>query len=824
MTKSILTMALTILLAYGMVAAESSDPAVQKIESEMLQVRPLPMEDVRLLGGPLKNAQDLDMKTLLALKPDRMMAGYRIRAGLEPKAEGYGGWDSVEGKQLTGHIAGHWLSGASLMYAATGDKELKERVDYVIKEMKAVQDKRGNGYLGALANRDGMDGAKIFEEQVAKGDIRSSGFDLNGMWSPWYTLHKTYGGLRDAYRFTGNKTALELEIKFAEWAESVLSELSDQQVQRMLNTEFGGMNEIFADLYADTGDERWLNLSYKFEHKSFIEPLMRHVDNLAGKHGNTQIPKLIGSIDRFAYTGQAADAMAAGFFWDRVAAHHTFATGGNGKNEYFFQPDALGENVDGRTCETCNVYNMLKLTRRIFATNPSAHYADYQEQALFNHILASLDPTDGWACYMVPVGRGVRHEYERNMTDGGFTCCTGSSLESHALHSDGIYYESDDTLYVNIYAPSAATWKSHGVDLKVASDFPEGESVKIEVTPKTNGKFTLALRRPYWAGEGFSLKVNGQQVDEELLADPSVRGVGRNARRGGRANEQPQQRNSYYIHLDRNWKKGDTVEMMLPKSLRLLPTPDNANRVAIAWGPLVLAGDLGDGRRIDPDRIPVFVPDGKPVAEWLKPVEGKPGNFKTADGVGQPEAIEMMPFYRLHRRLYGIYWDVFSASDWAERSAEFAAEEQRQLRLEQATVGFAQPGEMQPERNFNFQSDENTSPIRVDERPGRRSSGWFSFDMPVDPEHPMTLIVTYYSSERSRTARQFKILADAELIADETIENSQPRRFFDVEYKIKPELVKDKEKVTIRFEAEEDANIASVFGLRMVRADMMESP
>lgn len=223
---------------------------------------------------------------------DRLMAGYRLRAGLEPKAKGYGGWDSVEGKQLTGHIGGHYLSAVSLMYAATGDPRFKERADYLVKELKEVQDRRGNGYLGALADQQGTDGAAIFE-RVSNGDIRSGGFDLNGLWSPWYTLHKTYAGLRDAYRFTGNQTALELETKFAAWAEHIMAKLSDAQVQRMLNTEFGGMNEIFVDLYADTGDRRWLDLSRKFEHRAITEPLMRHQDRLGGQHGNTQVPKLI---------------------------------------------------------------------------------------------------------------------------------------------------------------------------------------------------------------------------------------------------------------------------------------------------------------------------------------------------------------------------------------------------------------------------------------------------------------------------------------------------------------------------------------------------
>ncbi len=347
--------------------------------------RPLPLSAVRVTGGPLKHAQDLNAAYLLKLEPDRMLAYFRKRAGLEPKAQPYGGWDG-DGKNLTGHIAGHYLSAVSLMWAATGDPRFKERADYIVNELKVVQDKHGDGYLGALAN-----GREKFAE-VAAGNIKSGGFDLNGLWSPWYVLHKVYAGLRDAYRYTGNKTALELEIKFAAWAEGIVSKLDDAQLQRMLNTEFGGMNEIFADLYADTGDKRWLNLSHKFEHRAVLDALKRKEDNLSGKHGNTQVPKLMGSLARYAYTGDESDGTAARFFWEQVVHHHSFATGGHGKDEYFGEPDKLSDRVDGRTAETCNVYNMLKMTRRLFALKPDIQFAEFHERALFNHILASIDP------------------------------------------------------------------------------------------------------------------------------------------------------------------------------------------------------------------------------------------------------------------------------------------------------------------------------------------------------------------------------------------------------------------------------------------------
>ena len=810
------------------ILAEGQDPVVRAFEEKILKARPLHLSKVRLLGGPLKQAQDVTAEYLLQLEPDRMLAGYRIRAGLEPKAEGYGGWDAVDSRQLTGHIAGHYLSAVSLMYAATGNEEFKRRADYIVKELKKVQDKRGNGYLGAIVNRDGIDGNELFV-RLSQGEIKSAGFDLNGLWSPWYTLHKTYGGLREAFRYTGNKLALELEIKFAEWAERILEPLNAGQIQRMLNTEFGGMNEIMVDLYADTGDKRWLDLSYKFEHRSFIEPLKRHQDILAGKHGNTQVPKLIGSADRYAYTGNVDDFLAASFFWDQVVQHHSYATGGHGHDEYFGEPGMLSERVDGRTAETCNVYNMLKLTRRLLAIRPDAHYADFYERALFNHILSSIDPEDGRTCYMVPVGRGVQHEYQGMFRS--FTCCVGSGMESHALHGDGIYYEAGDKLWVNLFAPSTAEWTSAGVNLEMNTDFPEGESVTITLTLQAPKELTLALRRPSWAGDGFSVKVNGDVVSEDII-NPyhDVPESGRPV--AGRVGvDSP----GTYIELIRTWKTGDTVELILPKTLRLEPTPDSSQVAAIMWGPLVLAVDLGPerergrGRDVnsEPLAIPVFVAAEKPVDQWVQSVPGEPGHFRITevgrDNLGADIKIEanLMPFFRLHRRAYAVYFDIFSEPGWEEKKDGYVAEQERQHALERATVAYVQPGEMQPERDFNYQGPEDARITQVMGRPGRRSRSWLSFDLPVEPSIPMALVVTYYTGERSvRTS--FDILVDDQKISHQEVTRSYPQRFIDVEYSIDTGLIKGKDKITVRFEAAEGSTVAAVFGIRVIRVDKNE--
>jgi DUF1680 family protein len=796
----------------------TDDRAAPTAPPDAGRARPLPLGDVRLTGGPLRRAQDLDARYLLDLEPDRMLAYYRQRAGLAPRAEPYGGWDGG-GRNLTGHVAGHYLSAVSLMWAATGDRRFKDRADYLVTELEAVQQAHGDGYLSAL------EGGRAAFGALARGEIRSASFDLNGEWSPWYTLHKTFAGLRDAYRYAGNRTALDVETRFAAWAEGVLAGLDEAQIQRMLNTEFGGMNEVLVDLYADTGDERWLALSYRFEHEAFLGPLRRHQDNLAGTHGNTQVPKLIGSADRFAAAGNAGDLMAASFFWDRVVQHHSFATGGHGKDEYFGPPDRLGERIDGRTAETCNVYNMLKLTRRLFALRPDAHYADFHERALFNHILGSMDPEDGRTCYMVPVGRGVQHEYQ-NM-QRSFTCCVGTGMESHALHGDGIYYEDGERLWVTLYAPSTASWAAAGVRLAMETAFPEGDSARLTFTLAAPRRFTLLLRRPYWCGDGFAVTVNGQPVDAAPLVPDPDRGSAR------RPYDHPYVA-STFVALARTWQSGDVVAVTLPRSLRLEPVPDNPRRAAILWGPLVLGGDLGpergrrgeEGEGLDPPPVvPVLVGAGRPVADWVRPLPGTPLRFRT-DGAGReptaddrPHDVDLVPFYRLHRRTYALYWDLFTPEEWEAQRRVYAAEAERRRRLDAATVAYLEPGEAVFEREFNYQGGPDATAARVEGRPGRRARSWFSYDVPVDPAHPHTLLVTYYSDDRRGTPSAFQILLDGRVLATERIGLTDPPRFYDVAYAVPPALVRGKERVTLRFEATEGSQVATVFGVRVIRGE-----
>jgi hypothetical protein len=776
------------------------------------------LSKVRVTGGPLKAAQDSTAKYLLSLDPDRMMAYYRERAGLPKKAEPYAGWDGG-GRNLTGHIAGHHLSAVSYMYLATGDERFKQRADYLVREMKEVQDKNGDGYLSALEK-----GREAWAA-VSKGDIRSAAFDLNGLWSPWYTLHKTFAGLRDAYRHTGNKTALDVETKFAAWAEGVLKPLSDVQVAKMLNTEHGGMNEVLSDLWVDTSDKRWLDLSYRFEHHEFTDALKRHQDVLPGKHGNCQIPKLIGSAARYAYTEDAGDLIAATFFWDRVTQHHSYSTGGHGLAEYFGPADQLSPRVDGRTCESCNEYNMLKLTRRLFSFRPDAFYSDYHERALFNHVLASIDTENYATSYMVPVGRGVQQEYQ-NMQQS-FTCCVGTGMESHALHGDGVYYESDDTVWVTLFVPSTAELALGNAKIAQESTFPDGDSAKFTLTLPKPKEFTLAIRRPSWAGDGFTVKVNGTPVEQASLASLRAGAAG-----GRPMNEDdhgvPQA--STFVSIKQTWKTGDTVELTIPKTVRLETTPDNKSVAAIMWGPLVLAGDLGPrreerrGAMASAPPVPVLVSAGRPVSEWVVPTGSRAGDFHAkavARVPSQAEAsdVPLAPFYRTQERTYSVYFDVLTQGEFDSRVAAMTAARERQRRIEAATVSFIQPGDATAEKEYTYQSEPaDRRAERTNGRSGRGGQGWFSFDLPVDPQEEMALFVTYFNEEGLPPAMgNFEIQVNGTRVG-RFAPNSSATGFYDAQYAIPAELTRGKARVTVKFAGVGPGRIAPVYGVRLIKA------
>jgi DUF1680 family protein len=756
-------------------AINAQSPIRDRVQREAEEFR---LEDVRLLAGPFQHAMLKDAEYLLRLDPDRLLSGFRKEAGLKPKAEAYGGWESMT---IAGHSLGHYLSACALMFAATGDARFRERVNYIIAELDECQRANGNGYVAAIPN-----GKKIFQE-VAAGDIRVKPFDLNGGWVPWYTLHKLFAGLLDAHRYLQSTKALGIAVKLADFSDVTLARLTDEQFQRMLGCEHGGMNEVLAELYARTGNEKYLQLSRRFHHKAVLEPLARQEDHLQGLHANTQIPKLIGLARRYELTLDAGDKTAAEFFWQSVVHHHSYVNGGNSDRERFGPPDKLSDHLSTDTSETCNTYNMLKLTRHLFEWQASADYADYYERALYNHILASQDPNDGMVCYYVPMKAGSKKLYSKPFDD--FWCCVGTGMENHAKYGEAIYFHNHDTLWVNLFIPSELNWREKGLSLRQETLYPEGDKVNFTVRARKPTNFSLRLRYPGWA-TGVSVAVNGRAQTVE--AKPGS-----------------------FIEIKRTWKTGDRVELTIPMSLRLEAMPDNPHRVAILYGPTVLAGELGpEDADASVSLIPALMTGDRQVTEWVKPAAGSV-TFRTASA-GRPNEFTLYPFYRMHHKRYAVYWDLLNDQQWVDREADYKKERERLRKLEALTIDFVQPGDAKLEGEHNLQGNL----MDAGENQGRkwrhaRVDGWLSFDMKILPDAPVSIVCSFWGSETG--PRTFGVYVDGIKVATQSLQNDKPGEFFDVTYALPQEVTRGKNKITIRFSGEPGNMAGGFYGVRIIR-------
>lgn len=766
---------LCLAVGFGAGVARAANPAADR-----LAVKCFDLSAVRLLDGPFKHAQEMDRKYLLMLEPDRLLAGFRREAGLTPKGQSYGGW---EANSIAGHTAGHYLSAVSQMYAATGDPEFKRRADYIVDEFAICQKAQGDGYFAAIPG-----GKTILIEQIARGDIRSKGFDLNGLWVPWYTIHKQFAGLLDAHHYCDNARALTVARGMADWIDHNFSGLTETQWQKMLQCEHGGMNEVLAALYARTGEDRYLKLARCFEDHSVLDPLAEGKDILPGRHANTSIPKVIGLARLYELTGNMHDRRAASFFWDRVVHHHSYIEGGNSEHEHFGEPDRLADRLGPETAETCNVYNMLKLTEHLYSWRPTGDLADYYERALYNHILTSQNPQNGMMLYFLPLTPEKSRGY--NTPFDSFWCCTGSGMENHARYGSFIYAHSDEALYINLYIPSELNGSQRDVKARIDTDLPRSDKVVVHVSAQQNPP-VVYLRVPYWVSAPPALLVNGKPF------------------------EAPESHDGYIAIDPTTLGRDATIELTLPMNLRVQAMPDDAHRVAVCYGPVVLAADLGPDTGTVPP-MPVVLGAGQPVDQWVHPVEDQPLHWRM-QAAGSDEALTLVPLNTLHDRFYSVYFDLVTPQQWAQKQAQIAAERARQRELAARTIDTFTPGQMQPERDHRFDGDKTANGTYRD-RTWRdaRDGGRFAFDMKVLPDAPVLLNVTYWGSDVG--GREFDILIDGTKIASQTLNNNKPGEFFDVVYPIPRELTDHKTSVRVIFQAHPGRIAGGIFGCATLRA------
>lgn len=738
-----------------------------------MQVYAFPLEQVRLLDGPFKHAMDLDAQYLLALDVDRLLHNFRINAGLPSHAEPLGGWEAPD-CELRGHFVGHYLSACALMYASTGDKRFKEKGDAVVAGLAECQAKLGNGYLSAYP--------ETFIDRVEKP---------SRVWAPYYTLHKIFAGLEDMYVYCDNRQALEMAKKFGDWAIARNGKLTDEQMQAMLNTEHGGMNETLANLYALTGEEKYLKVSLRFNHHRVLDPAEHEEDKLTGLHANTQIPKFIGHARQYELTGEPPLKTAALFFWNTVVKERSYVIGGHSNGEMFSPKEHLSQALGPNTTETCNTYNVLKLTRHLFCWDPKAEYADYYERALYNHILASQNPVTGMMCYYVPLRSGSRRNF--NGQNDSFWCCTGTGVENHGKYGDSIYFHNEQNLYVNLFIASEVNWKAKGLKLTQETRFPDDSSSKLTFTCERPVRLNVQIRHPFWAVKDFEIKVNGKTE-----ADTGTAGT--------------------FVSLARKWKTGDTVEISMPFGLRIEAFKDNPNRFAFMDGPLVLCAQV-DTRK----PFPAIVADEPQLLASLKPIAGKPGTFSGPSSVflipgdDNNRGVTLAPFYQAYNERYEVYWDRFTPAEWQVKQEEYKQELVRQKELEARTVDLVNAGEEQDERDHHF-TGRRTDTREFNDRNFRyaETNGWFAWELKVLPGQPQELSVTYGGGGRGGSALDV-FVDDAKLATERPSGMGRGPGPNTKSYPLSAELLQGKAKVTVKFQAPSDQRGASVASVRVLK-------
>ncbi|KAF4344223.1 hypothetical protein FBEOM_1817 [Fusarium beomiforme] len=577
------------------------------------------LTQVALTDSRWMDNQNRTLSYLLAVDPERLLYVFRKNHGVDTKgAQTNGGWDAPD-FPFRSHMQGHFLSAWSQCYASAGVKECGSRATYFVQELAKCQ--ANNAKVGF--NKGYLSGFP--ESDITKVEDRT----LNNGNVPYYAIHKTLAGLLDVYRRLGDQTAKDTMLSLASWVDTRTSKLSYNQMQNMLQTEFGGMNEVLADIAYYTKDAKWLKVAQRFDHAAIFDPLQQNSDKLSGLHANTQIPKWIGALREYKVGGDKKYLDIGRNAWNIVVNKHTYAIGGNSQAEHFRAPDAIAGYLTDDTCEACNTYNMLKLTRELWALNPTdSSYFDFYEKALMNHLLGQQDPSSahGHVTYFTPLKPGS-HRGVGPAWGGGtwstdynsFWCCQGTGIETNTKLMDSIYFHTSDTLYVNLFTPSKLNWSQKKVSITQTTDFPESDTSTLKISGDT-GEWTLAVRIPSWTSKA-SIKVNGQAANVDIQSGK-------------------------YASIKRQWKSGDTVTLQFPMSLHTVAANDDQTLGAIAFGPAILAGNYGSSTL-----------NGSPTID-LASIKRKSNTGLKFEATAGGKSVELGPFYDAQGFNYNVYWKL----------------------------------------------------------------------------------------------------------------------------------------------------------------------
>ena len=735
----------------------------------------VPLQDVRLKPSIFLDSVQVNRRYLLELEPDRLLHNFLEYAGLEPKGEAYGGWES---DTISGHTLGHYLSALALLHAQTGDAEAKRRIDHIVSELARAQAQDKDGYVGGFTRKNDegqIEGGKLVFEEVRRGRIDGSAFNLNGSWSPLYTEHKLFAGLLDAHALAGNRQALEVLVKVAGYFAGVFNALSLQQMQQLLDTEFGGLGESYIELGARTGDRRWIEVGKRLRHEAIVDPAIAGKDDLRNKHANTQVPKFIGEARRFEVAGDADSAAAARFFWETVTAHHSYVIGGNADREYFQKPGTVAAFLTEQTCEHCNSYNMLKLTRHLYQWTPQARYFDYYERTLHNHTMAAQHPGSGMFAYMMPVIAGGKREFSGR--SDSFWCCVGSGMEAHAQFGDSIYWQDAQSLYVNLYIPSTLDWKQRDFALDMDSGVPDDGKVRLQVTRAgAQAPKRLLLRIPAWSEGRFGLRLNGAAQTAKAVDG--------------------------YVTLERAWQAGDVIEIAFDMPLRLEHAAGDPDTVAVMRGPLALAADLGPVSEPYDQPDPALVADASPLSGFSTL---QPGRYRAT--TTRPEGLTFVPFYAQHDRRSALYFKRMDSGQWAKETARRKQVQVEQDALAARAVDMIRFGDEASEQAHKLVSENSFSDTyRRQTCRDARSKGFVEFEM-KGSDQPLALRLRFWGGDKGR----FDILVDGKLAAKVQVERSELIDFIDRDFKLPHALTRGGGTLKFRFEPEEGEKAGPLF-------------
>lgn len=613
-------------------AFDTADPASMAAgaarEKPVCRMQPFALNQVRLLESDFSHAATINLDYLRSLAVDRLAHSFRVQAGQRSTAQPLGGWEKPD-CELRGHFSGgHYLSAAALAWAAHGDTTMKARGDELVAILASCQ--RPNGYLSAFP--------ETFFDRLSAGEK---------VWAPFYTIHKIQAGMLDMYRLAGNKQALAVATGIGNWTVRWLNGFSDTEVAHILKTEYGGMNESMVELFAITGNTRYLDAAHRFDQASLFEPLAAHRDELKGLHSNTQIPKVIGAARRYELTGEPRYRRIAEFFWETVTQNRTYATGGSSNDEVWNTgPGDLKDQLGLYAAECCVAYNLLKLTRHIYAWNGDPRAFDYYERNLYNARLGTQD-AQGMKLYYYSLQPGGAKFY--NSPTDSFWCCTGSGAEEFARFNDAIYFRDGEALHVNLFIASELDWPELGLTLRQETDFPREAATRFTLTLTQPREIAFNLRVPSWIEPGARLEINGQVQD--MFASPGS-----------------------YLTIKRTWRSGDRVSLTLPMALRRVPLPGDDSLQAVMLGPIVLAArlgakglthdqqygkyDAGPSPEPKPQPAPQVASDEANPLGWLVPAE-KPLTFhaRTRHGV-----VEVAPLNTIQGERYAVYWQTEEAA------------------------------------------------------------------------------------------------------------------------------------------------------------------